>query len=129
MFFQTLQLLFVFCLSLTMFRYLVFVRKRLLSVATSTSKNRTAENVGKFPIHLWFFRIFAIKWVVGKFKLFIPRALYSLKRKIKSVTNILDYKICEGIFFVLAWVEELRAIKVNLRFFFGTRGSLKTAYC
>ena len=70
-------------------------RKSRLSVATSTSKNRKAVNVGKFPIHSCFFRQIAIKWVVGKLKLLIPRALYSLKRKISSVTNILDYKICE----------------------------------
>ena len=52
-------------------------------------------------------------WVVGKLKLFIPRALYSLKRKISSVTHILDYKICEVQIFVLAWVEEPRTVKIN----------------
>ena len=39
------------------------------------------------------FCFFAIKWAVGKLKLLIPHALYSLKRKISSVAYILDYKI------------------------------------
>ena len=54
-------------------------RKWRLPAATSTEKkNRKAENVGKFPIHLRLFHIFAIKLAVGKLKLLIPRAFYSL---------------------------------------------------
>ena len=74
-----------------------------------------------FPYICVFFRQIAIKWAVGKLKLLIPHALYSLKCKISSVAYILDYKICEVQIFVLAWVEELQAIKVNARFFLHQR--------
>ena len=74
------------------------------------------------PVHLCFFCQIAIKWAVGKLKLLIPHVLYSLKRKISSVAYyILDYKICEVQIFVLAWVEEPRAVKVNATFFLHQR--------
>ena len=71
-----------------------------------------------------FFLIFAIKWALGKHKLLIPHALYSLKRKISSVTytyiELLPTKYVKEKNFALPWVEEIRAVKVNARFFFAT---------
>ena len=95
---------FCFCLLPCFDISIRFGRKSRLFVATSTSKNRKAENVCKFPIHLSVFCKIAIKWVAGKLKLLIPHALYSLKHKISSVAYILDYEMCEVQIFVLAWV-------------------------